>query len=185
MAKSVIDTVMVFRILRKLTMPYEKWDAFKQGVIDKKGNILVKSGKRTPNQKSSFNLLDRLVWNLKKLLGKVPGGSTQLASYIAALALIKEYVEANSNSETSEFLIERLEHDGHISGHDLTTREGYWEAMCDAIEESMTAGQPGALSPMTTNAQANASGLAGPTGPSKEKKKKRKDLTKILDRYTV
>ena len=44
--KSVIDTIFVFRILRKLTMKYEKWDAFKTGVIDKKGKILVKKKRK-------------------------------------------------------------------------------------------------------------------------------------------
>jgi len=183
MSKSVVDTVMVFRILRKLTMPYNKWDAFKTGVMDKNGKILVKANKRDKKQKDSFNLLDRMVWNLKRLLGKIPGGQMQIASYVAALALIKEYVEDNANAETAEYLFERMDEHNYVTNYDLTTKEGYWGAMCDSMEEAMTAGQPGALSPTTTNAQANASGLAGPTGPTK--KKKRKDLTKILDRYTV
>ena len=49
--KSVIDTIFVFRILRKLTMKYEKWDAFKTGVIDKKGKILVKKKKEIKSKK--------------------------------------------------------------------------------------------------------------------------------------
>ena len=44
--KSVVDTIFVFRMLRKLTMKYSKWDAFKTGVIDKKGKILVKKRER-------------------------------------------------------------------------------------------------------------------------------------------
>ena len=32
----------------------------------------------------------RLVFNVKKLIGKVPGGKTRIASYAAALYLIKE-----------------------------------------------------------------------------------------------
>ena len=39
--KGIIDTLFVFRLLRKLTMKYEKWDAFKTGVIDNKGNICL------------------------------------------------------------------------------------------------------------------------------------------------
>ena len=73
--KSVIDTIFVFRILRKLTMKYEKWDAFKTGVIDKKGKILVTTKERDKKQKASFNMLDRLVWNLKRLISKVQGGA--------------------------------------------------------------------------------------------------------------
>ena len=181
MAKSVIDTVMVFRILRKLTTPFKKWDANKAGLIDDNGKILVKPGDRTPEMKKAWTLLDRMVANIKKLLAKAPGGKSTVASYIAALALIKEHVEQEANSETAEFLFERLEENKILTKpkHDLSTIEGYLDAMEEAIDEGMTAGQAGALSPITTNAQANASGLAGPTGPAKKKKKKKID--KILN----
>ena len=34
---STIDTVIVFRILKKLTTPFDKTPAYKLGLIDKKG----------------------------------------------------------------------------------------------------------------------------------------------------
>ena len=184
---NIIDTVVVFRILRKLTTPFNKTDAFKNGVIDKNGKVLIPSRERSSKQNQSFTYLDRLVFNLKKTLGKVPGGKSQIASYAAALALLKEHIEAEKNDETAVHLIERLNDQGLMpaSDYDLSTKEGFMQAWEDAIDEAMTAG--GGFNPSTTNADANASGLAGPTGPNPlgKKKKKKKDLTKILDRRIV
>ena len=44
----------------------------------------------TKEEKEAYNLSDTLVWNLKKILGKIPFGKSKLASYAAALWLIKE-----------------------------------------------------------------------------------------------
>tara|TARA_B100002019_G_C21079541_1_gene503088 strand:+ start:167 stop:751 length:585 start_codon:yes stop_codon:yes gene_type:complete len=189
--KGIIDTLFVFRLLRKLTMKYEKWDAFKSGVIDKNGNILVKKKERDKKQKDSFNMLDRLAWNLKRLIGKVPGGKSQVASYVAALALIKEYTIREKGEATSEYLSERLEEHGLVSkrDYDLSNAEGYWNAMLDAMEEGTVSGASfgGPLSGAGTNAVVNAGGLAGMDsllggGTKDPKKKKKKDsLEKILD----
>ena len=61
------------------------------GIIDEKGKILKRRRDlETSDEKSAYNLSDTLVWNLKKILGKVPFGKSKLASYAAALWLIKE-----------------------------------------------------------------------------------------------
>ena len=41
------DLYFVFRFLRLLTMKWEKTDAYKYGIIDKKGQILKKSSELT------------------------------------------------------------------------------------------------------------------------------------------
>lgn len=184
MPANVIDTVIIFRILKKLVTPFNKTAAFKAGVIDAKGKILIKPGDRTANQKKTITLLDRMVFNLKRLLAKVPGGSTQLASYIAALALLKEHVEKEANKETSEVLMEKLQEHKIVPKikHDLSTAEGFMDAWEEAMMESMTSGATfgGAMSGAGTNAQVNATGMAG-IDPVLGKKK-RKDIRKILDR---
>ena len=81
----------VYQFLKKLVTPFEKTEAFKLGIIDKKGKILKKRRDLTTvAEKEAYNLSDTLIWNIKKLLAKVPGGSTRIASYAAALYLIKE-----------------------------------------------------------------------------------------------
>jgi len=180
----VIDSIIVFRILKKLTTPFDKTDAFKTGVIDKKGNILVKKKDRTRAQKKSLTMLDWLVFNLKRMLAKVPGGSTQFGSYVAAVALLKEYVEQETNKETAQVLVEKLEEHEIIPAkkHDLSTIEGYLDAWEEAMTEAMTSGASfgGSLSGANSNADANATGLAGVDKPLKRKKRVEKILDKRL-----
>lgn len=98
---NLVDLYIVYRILRKLTTPFDQWDAYKQGVIDAEGNIIKKPEDRTTlDQKESLTTLDTLILNLKKILGKLPFGKTRLASYGAALFLIKE--EKNLTEENLE-----------------------------------------------------------------------------------
>lgn len=88
---NVIDLYLAYRFLKNLVLPFDQWEAYKAGVIDKNGAILVPKEKRTSTQKASFGYFDIISMNLKKLLGKLPGGSSAIASYAAALLLLKEY----------------------------------------------------------------------------------------------
>ena len=86
------DLFYAFRFLKLLVTPFEKTEAFKLGIIDKDGNVLKKSAERqSPDEKSAYTVFHRLVFNLKKLLAKVPGGKSVVARYGAALFLIKEH----------------------------------------------------------------------------------------------
>lgn len=88
------DVIYAFKFLRTLTKPWSKMEAFKLGIIDKDGKVL-KKGKdlATPEEKSAYTIFHRLVFNVKRLIGKVPGGKSTLGSYAAALYLIKEHTE--------------------------------------------------------------------------------------------
>lgn len=95
---NLVDLYLVYRILRLFTTPFVEWDAYKSGVIDGEGNIIVASDKRTPAQDDSFTKFDLLIVKLKRVLEKLPFGKTRLASYAAALFLLKE--EKNIKEET-------------------------------------------------------------------------------------
>lgn len=85
------DLVYTLRFLTLLTTPFDKTNAYELGLIDDKGNKLKKPV--TEKEKSSYNTFHRLVFNIKKLISKVPGGSSRIASYASALYLIKEHLE--------------------------------------------------------------------------------------------
>lgn len=88
---STLDNLLAFRILYMLVTPFEKTEAYKFGIIDKDGNALKKSKDlKTSEEKDSYTNLTRLVFSLKRLLAKVPGGKSQFASIVAAYWLIKE-----------------------------------------------------------------------------------------------
>lgn len=94
----IVDLFLVFNFIKRLVTPFTKWPAYKEGIIDEQGNILISRKDFTKNkQKSAFGIFDQLILNLKKLLGKLPGGQTRIASYAAALWLIRESEKYNEN----------------------------------------------------------------------------------------
>ena len=94
-----VDIFLVYQFLKRLAMPFERWEAYKTGVIDKEGNIITPKNKRDQKQNNSFNVFDVMILKLKRLLAKVPGGRTRIASYAAALWLIREYNEQKSEEQ--------------------------------------------------------------------------------------
>lgn len=106
MAKGVLDIYLIYEFLRRLVTPFEKWDAYKAGVIDKDGKVITDRNKRTPAQEKTWGYYERLLANLKKLLAKVPGGKTRVASFAAALLLLKEH---NLDPDDIDYLSECLE----------------------------------------------------------------------------
>ena len=104
MAGPVIDIFLLYHFIKRLVTPFEKWEAYKLGIIDKKGKVLRKrKDLGLIKEREAFALFDVLVLNLKKLLAKVPGGSSRIATYAAALLLLKE------QNNVSEELIENLD----------------------------------------------------------------------------
>ena len=96
-----IDLFVTYRFIKLLVTPFEKTDAFKLGVIDEKGNRIMPPPKggvrqtkpeplRTTEEKNSYTILHKLVFNLKKIFEKVPGLRTKLGTYAAALFLLKD-----------------------------------------------------------------------------------------------
>ena len=86
------DLYFVFRFLRLLTMDFKKTDAFKFGIIDKKGKALRKSADlESVKEKAAYTMLHRMVFKIRGLLEKVPLiGKSILLNYAAALFLLKE-----------------------------------------------------------------------------------------------
>jgi len=81
----------VYQFLKKLVTPFNKTKAFELGIIDETGKILKRRRDlEGSEEKDAYNLSDTLIWNVKKLMGKIPGGKSRIASYAAALWLIKE-----------------------------------------------------------------------------------------------
>ena len=119
MAKGVVDLAAIYMFLKRLVTPFEQWDAYKTGLIDKNGKVIVDKADRTPEQNKSFGYFDRLVANLKKLLGKVPGGKSRIASFAAALLLLRE---KNIDPDDIEYLEECLQH--YMKEAEMLTEEG-------------------------------------------------------------
>ena len=141
MVGRVIDSLIVFRILKMLTTDFKKTPAYKFGFIDKDGNRIktlpdpnnknqmLKNDPKTKEEKNSLTPLHRLVFNLKKLIRMVPFGKTAFASYAVALALLKE--ESNLDSEQTDQLYEDF--------YKLLKEEGVFEP--DMLSEATEVGK--------------------------------------------
>jgi hypothetical protein len=92
----IIDTAITYRILRLLTTPWKKQKAYKLAIIDEHGNPLLRVDEMTSEQRDVYTILVRLVFRLKRLIEKIPLGNKQFLSYAAALALLKECTELQS-----------------------------------------------------------------------------------------
>ena len=101
------DAAYAFRFLKLFVTPFDKTKAFELGIIDEKGKGLKKVRDfNTSEERSAYTVFHRLVFNLKKLLEKIPGGRSRLASYAAALYLIKEKDELND--ETIDLILNKI-----------------------------------------------------------------------------
>jgi hypothetical protein len=93
------DMYYTFRFLKTLVTDWKDTDAYDEGIIDAKGKNLIKQRDLTTNdQKNAYTTFYRLVFNIKRILEKVPFGRSKLASYAAALFLLRE---ETGMSETS------------------------------------------------------------------------------------
>ena len=99
----VMDLFLVYQFVKRLSTPWDKTEAFKLGLIDAKGKKLKTA--ETPEEKKALGYYDKLVYNLKRLLEKLPGGKTRLGSFAAAAFLMKEH---NEREYTEEELLEGL-----------------------------------------------------------------------------
>ena len=85
------DLFYAYRFIKLLVTPWEKTEAFKFGIIDDEGKVLKKTRElKTSEEKAAYTVFHRLVFNIKRLLNKLPFGKTKLASWATALFLIKE-----------------------------------------------------------------------------------------------
>jgi len=102
----IINTLVVFKVLKMLVTKWKDFDAYKLGLIDKNGNRVKSKGLNTSDEKESMTMLHRLVFNIKRIIQKVPFGKTAFASYAIALALLKENL--NLNADQMEELCEKF-----------------------------------------------------------------------------
>jgi len=100
-----IDLIITYRVVKMLITPFEKTDAFKNGIIDADGKVLRKFKTiKFPKEKRSYTMLHRFVFNLKRILKRVGLGG-RLGSFGVALALLlkedKSYVQHKDAIESA------------------------------------------------------------------------------------
>ena len=130
-----VDLLITYRIMKLLVTPFDKQEAFKYGIIDKKGKVLRKwSTIIKPQEKKSYTILHRFIFNLKRILQKAGLGG-RLGTFAVALAtLIKEHKEFEEHQKLIESTVikylkqenlysEILQEEGDIVGYVPLTDE--------------------------------------------------------------
>ena len=103
--ESVVDIYVAYKFIKILSTPWGKTEAFKLGIIDIKGKILIKrKDLKTGEQKAAYTIFHTLIWNMKKLRDNLPPTRTRIGSFITALWMLKEYTSTRVQDQN---LIER------------------------------------------------------------------------------
>ena len=122
--KSAADVVYTIRFLKLLVTKFEDTDAFKAGIIDKDGNKVTDYDmgdmQKREAYRNNYTSFHRLVFNLKRLMAKIPGGQSIVARYGAALALIKEH------GELSDSNIQKIHESTGIDIMDVLLESSQW-----------------------------------------------------------
>lgn len=184
MINKAVDLFLVYQFIRRLALPFTQWKAYKTGVIDEKGNIIVDKPDRTTEQSESFGKFDLMIMKLKKLLAKVPGGSSKIASYMAALWLIKEWNHFSDKSTLNESVSEKE------IDHSLKLFQEWYLYYTSVLEEGnrkITEEGEGGGAPTVNVGGGDIAGLGvGPQGepgltPAQRKKHRRRAASTVTD----
>jgi hypothetical protein len=97
----LLDRQYALKILKMLSTDFKDMDAYKQGIIDKDGNVLKKSYQlKTQAEKKAYTYLDRLVVILKKVMKQhEKRGDFNLTKALSpALWLVREQLDSGSRA---------------------------------------------------------------------------------------
>jgi hypothetical protein len=135
------DFFVAYKFIKILTQDYKDTDAFKLGIVDDKGNILKqRKDLTTGKEKAAYTIFHTLIWNIKKLLQKVPGVKSKLGSYATALFLLKE--SCNNDDEVKSivnYLFENsVEHDSDAIFEDVIVDDKLSEGVYITTQEIVT-----------------------------------------------
>lgn len=97
---SVTDAFLVYSFTKRLVLPFKQWPAYKHGIIDEHGNVLKKRSTLNDTERANWGRYDIMIANLKKLIAKIPGGSSMIGSAAAAAFLFKECKDIDEEDQT-------------------------------------------------------------------------------------
>ena len=138
----IVDNLIAMKIVKMITQNFEDTEAFKLGIIDHNGNNIRKTSTLTTAQeRDAYTYLNRLVFNMKKILNRLPGGENRMKSLVGALWLVKEYYE--SGNRTTSLMEERYKHIMRIIESDVVLAEEELIVSKVLAEDGMGAGAIG------------------------------------------
>ncbi len=125
MASKFGDLLLAYNFIKRLVTPFDETDAFKLGVIDERGKKI--KNPENAKEELAFSTFNRLIFNIKKIVERLPGGKSKLASYGAALFLIKESANPKEHYTDEEIMQALEENMDYLAKHDKKTLKSLLE----------------------------------------------------------
>jgi hypothetical protein len=177
----IVDNLLAFKVLKLLTTNFEDTPAYKEGIIDSKGKNLRKATTlKTTAEKDAYTYLHRLVFNMKKIINKLPGGESKTKSMIAALFLVKEHYQQGSRVTSTTILSEKFDKVMSVlnTGAVLVEEQIAVRKFYESLEEEAPANSGGTGIALGGEAGANKGTVAGMDMPLKTGKlvKRKKEI---------
>jgi len=99
------DYYLTYRFIKTLTTPFVDTEAYKLGIIDDEGNILKQMKElKSKEEKKAYGYFERMVWNLKKLIDKIPLLGSGFKNVAAASFLLLKEEREQKNLKEKTFL---------------------------------------------------------------------------------
>jgi hypothetical protein len=175
-----IDSMIAIRIVKLLSTPIEKSDAFKLGIIDRNGNLKRKP--QTIKEEDSYTLLNKIVFKLQKVLHRAPNSEQELRQIAASAKVVSECYENNNLIENIELnYIDCLNNidDDYITEFFESINKKRVKSFSDFINEEDGGGDGGSAPANNASVTKGVDGFTPETTPVKKKEKllRRKKLT--------
>lgn len=104
------DFLYAIRLLTILQTDWINQEAYKHKIIDGTGNTLRKYAElKSKEERDSFTYFHRIVFNLKRMLEKVPGADSKLGKLLVTARLLREGEscdDKDQENDLDEFLAE-------------------------------------------------------------------------------
>ncbi len=109
----IVDTYITYRIVTTLVKPWKEQEAYEYGIINEKGKVLRRYRElKDRKEKESYTVLIRFIFNLKRMMEKIPGGKSKIGSYaVAALVFLREDAQNLKDDELQKLISERLDYE--------------------------------------------------------------------------
>lgn len=115
--EDMLGLIGAYKIIKRLVLPFTKWQIFKDGIIDKDGNVQYDELRDNPQLKDKFSFYDKLMLGTKKIFVKFFNVKT------LSIVLITKFLTENGvNSTTKDFILNSL-----ITEHGIDMNESHSE----------------------------------------------------------
>lgn len=101
----VTDLFVTYRFIKLLVADYKKLPGYKLGIFDETGRRIIDPETKnpvpldTPAKKNAYTVFHKLIFNIRRVMQKIPFMKSKLGSYATALYLLKDTFKESADIE--------------------------------------------------------------------------------------